>query len=159
MRAALAVALVLASHSAPPGLLYDFEWRSSAMLSRWDGRDTVTSRGELAGRGRLRLTRRGEAAWHFAFWGPDGEGEGEIAGEQVHRATFPVALDVGRPAAPPHLTTGTFRPAGDPRRPAAFELTWAEGFICRTTPARCGDITAWSRELMGRGTLIGGPRN
>lgn len=100
MRAALAVAFLLVSQTAPPGLFYDFEWRSAAMLSRWEGGD-----------------------------------------------------DVGRPPAPPHLTSGTFQAVGDPQRPKAFELAWAEGFICRTMPATCGNVTAWSRELTGRATL------
>lgn len=56
MRAALAAALLLVSQTAPPGLFYDFEWRSAAMLSRWEAGDTVTSHGELSGKGRLRLT-------------------------------------------------------------------------------------------------------
>jgi hypothetical protein len=43
--------------------------------------------------------------------------------------------------------------AGDPQRPDAFELAWAEGFICRTPPASCGNVTAWARELSGRATL------
>ena len=154
MRAALAVALLLASHSTPPGTLYDFEWRSTAMLSRGEGGDTVTTRGELGGRGRLRLTRLRDGRLHFAFWSPEGHGEGDIVGDRVQAVTFPAPLDVGRPAAPPHLAMGTFEPVGDPRHPAAFELTWAEGFICRTSPAVCGNITAWARELTGHATLV-----
>jgi hypothetical protein len=159
MRAALAAALLLVSQTAPPGLLYDFEWRSSAMLSLWEGGDTVTKREELAGKGRLRLTRLRDGRWHFAFWSAEGQGEGDVTGDRLETATFPVPLDVGRPAAPPHLTSGTFKAVGDPERPTAFELTWAEGFICRTTPATCGNVTAWARELTGYARLIemGGP--
>jgi hypothetical protein len=153
MRAALAVAFLLVSQTAPPGTLYDFEWRSAAMLSRWEAGDTVTVRGELAGRGRLRLTPLRDGRLHFAFWSPEGGGEGDIVGDRLQAVTFPVPLDVGQPAAPPHLTSGTFKPVGDPRRPTAFEVTWAEGFICRTSPATCGNVTAWARELTGHGRL------
>lgn len=153
MRVALAAAFLLIAQTAPPGLFYDFEWRSAAMLSRWEGGDTVTSRGELTGKGRLRLTRLRDGHWHFAFWSPEGAGEGDIVDDRLQSVSFPAALDVGRPPAPPHLTSGTFKPIGDPARPAAFELTWAEGFICRTTPATCGNVTSWARELTGRGTL------
>ena len=155
MRAALAAAFLLVSQTAPAGVFYDFEWRSAAMLSRWEGGDTVTSRGELSGRGRLRLTRLADGRLHFAFWSPEGRGEGDIVGDRLQAVTFPVSLEVGRPAAPPHLTSGTFRSVGDPRRPAEFELAWAEGFICRTAPPACGNITAWARELTGRATLAG----
>jgi hypothetical protein len=154
MRAALAAALLLVSQTAPPGLLYDFEWRSAAMLSRLKGGETVTRRGELSGKGRLWLTRLDDGRWHFAFASPEGGGEGDIVGERVESLTFPLALDVGRPAAPPHLTSGTFRAVGDPRRPAEFELAWAEGFICRTAPGTCGDVTSWSRELTGRAVRV-----
>ncbi|HEX3178135.1 MAG TPA: hypothetical protein VHZ49_15770 [Methylomirabilota bacterium] len=153
MRSALAAALLLVSQTASPGILYDFEWRSSAMLSRLQGGETVTTRGELLGKGRLRLTRLADGRWHFAFWGPDGHGEGDIVGEQLQNVSFPVPIDVGNPAAPPHLTSGIFRPAADGGRPPAFELAWAEGFICRTTPATCGNVTAWSRELTGHAQL------
>jgi hypothetical protein len=91
---------------------------------------------------------------HFAFWSPEGNGQGDIVGERLQSVTFPAPLEVGRPAAPPHLTSGAFRPiAGDPQRPEMFELAWAEGFICRTPPAACGNVTAWARELSGRATL------
>lgn len=153
MRAALAAAFLLVSQTAPRGAVYDFEWRSAATLSRWEVGDTVTARGELAGRSRLRLTRLGAGRLHFAFWGPEGNGEGDIVGERLQAVTFPVPFDVGRPAAPPHLTSGTFKAVGDPQRPAAFEVTWAEGFICRTKPATCGNVTAWARELSGHATL------
>jgi hypothetical protein len=155
MRAALAAAFLLVAQTAPPGLFYDFEWRSAATLSRWQAGDTVTTRGEMLGRGRLRLTRLADGRWHFAFWGPDGRGEGDVVGDTLQNVTFPVPLEVGQPAAPPHLTSGTFRSAGDPKRPAAFELAWAEGFICRTTPATCGNVTAWARELTGHAVLAG----
>lgn len=97
MRAALAAALLLVSQTAPPGLFYDFEWRSAAMLSRWEAGDTVTSRGELSGKGRLRLTRLRDGRWHFAFWSPEGQGEGDIVGD-VHAGR--------RPAAPGGLRAG-----------------------------------------------------
>jgi hypothetical protein len=154
MRAVLAAALLLAAQTAPPGSFYDFEWRSVAMLARWEGGDTVTTRGELGGHGRLRLTALPDGRLRFAFWSPEGAGEGNIVGDRVEAVTFPVPLDVGRPAAPPHLTSGTFKAIGDPRRPTAFELTWAEGFICRTAPATCGNVTAWARELSGRARLV-----
>jgi hypothetical protein len=152
MRLALAAAFLLASQTTPPGVLYDFEWRSGAMLSRWEAGETVTDRRELTGRGRLRLTRASDGRLHFSFWGPDGRGEGDIVGERVQAAKFPVAIDVGRPPAPSHLKSGTFRAIGDPRRPTEFDLEWAEGFICRTAPNRCGNVTAWSRELSGHAT-------
>lgn len=154
MRAALAAVVLVVSQTASPGVVYDFEWRSAAMLSRYEGGDTVTSRGELVGRGRLRLTRLGAGRMHFAFWSPEGNGQGDIVGRRLQSVTFPAPLEVGRPAAPPHLTSGAFRPTGgDPQRPDAFELAWAEGFICRTPPATCGNITAWARELSGRATV------
>ena len=152
MRAALAAVFLLAFQTAPPGVFfYDFEWRSAAMLARYEGGDTVTSRGELVGRGRLRLTRLGDGRMQFAFWSPEGNGHGDIVGDRLQAVTFPTPLEVGRPAAPPHLTSGAFRPtSGDPQRPETFELAWAEGFICRTPPASCGNVTAWARELSGR---------
>jgi hypothetical protein len=154
MRAVLAAVFLVASQTAPLGVIYDFEWRSAAMLSRYESGDTVTSRGEIVGRGRLRLTRLPNGRMHFAFWSPEGNGQGDIVGEHLQSVTFPAPLDVGRPAAPPHLTSGAFRPiAGDPQRPETFELAWAEGFICRTPPAACGNVTAWARELSGRATL------
>jgi hypothetical protein len=154
MRAALA-AVLLAFQTASPGVVYDFEWRSTAMLSRHEGGDTVTSRGELVGRGRLRLTRLGNGRMHFAFWSPEGNGHGDIVGERLESVTFSAPLDVGRPAAPPHLTSGAFRPTGaDRQRPEAFDLAWAEGFICRTPPPTCGNVTAWARELSGHATRM-----
>lgn len=150
MRAALAAVFLLTVQAAPPGVSYDFEWRSAAMLSRYEAGDTITSRGELVGRGRLRLTRLGSGRMHFVFWSPEGNGHGDIVGQRLESVAFPAPLDVGRPAAPPHLTSGAFRPTGgDPRQPETFELAWAEGFICRTPPARCGNVTAWARELSG----------
>lgn len=150
MRAALAAVFLLTAQTAPPGVSYDFEWRSAAMLSRYEAGDTITSRGELVGRGRLRLTRLGSGRMHFVFWSPEGNGHGDIVGQRLESVAFPAPLDVGRPAAPPHLTSGAFRPTGgDPRQPETFELAWAEGFICRTPPARCGNVTAWARELSG----------
>jgi hypothetical protein len=158
MRVALAAAFLLISQTAPPGTFYDFEWRSAAMLSRWEGGDTVTTRGELGGRGRLRLTPLRDGRLHFAFWSPEGNGEGDIVGDRLQAVRFPVPLAVGSPAAPPHLTSGTFNAVGDPLHPTEFELTWAEGFICRTTPTTCGNVTAWARELTGRAVLApGGP--
>jgi len=154
MRAVLAAVVLLASQTAPLGVIYDFEWRSAAMLSRYESGDTVTSRGELVGRGRLRLTRLPGGRMHFAFWSPEGSGQGDIVGERLQSVSFPAPLEVGRPAAPPHLTSGAFRPiVGDPKRPEMFELAWAEGFICRNPPAACGNVTAWARELSGRATL------
>jgi hypothetical protein len=154
MRAVLAAVFLVASQTAPLGVIYDFEWRSAAMLSRYESGDTVTSRGELVGRGRLRLIRLPGGRMHFAFWSPEGNGEGDIVGERLQSVIFSAPLNVGRPAAPPHLTSGAFRPiAGDPERPEMFEVAWAEGFICRTAPARCGNVTAWARELSGRATL------
>jgi hypothetical protein len=154
MRAALAAVVMLVSQTAPPGVFYDFEWRSAAMLSRYEAGDTVTSRGELVGRGRLRLTRLSGGRMHFAFWSPEGNGHGDIVGQRLQAVTFPAPLDVGRPAAPPHLTSGAFRPTGgNPHRPETFELAWAEGFICRTPPPTCGNVTAWARELSGYATL------
>jgi hypothetical protein len=152
MRAALAAVVLLASQTAPPGVFYDFEWRSAATLSRYESGDTVTSRGELVGRGRLRLTPVSHDRMHFAFWSPEGNGQGDIVGERLQAVTFPAPLQVGRPAAPPHLTSGAFRPIGDPQRPESFELAWAEGFICRTPPPTCDNVTAWARELSGRAT-------
>jgi hypothetical protein len=150
MRAALAAVFLLTAQTAPPGVSYDFEWRSAAMLSRYEAGDTITSRGELVGRGRLRLTRLGSGRMHFVFWSPEGNGHGDIVGQRLESVAFPAPLDVGRPAAPPHLTSGAFRPTGgDPRQPETLELAWAEGFICRTPPARCGNVTAWARELSG----------
>jgi hypothetical protein len=144
MRAALAAVFLLTAQTAPPGVSYDFEWRSAAMLSRYEAGDTITSRGEL------RLTRLGSGRMHFVFWSPEGNGHGDIVGQRLESVAFPAPLDVGRPAAPPHLTSGAFRPTGgDPRQPETFELAWAEGFICRTPPARCGNVTAWARELSG----------
>ena len=156
MRAALAAVALLASQTAPPNVFYDFEWRSAAMLSRYEGGDSVTSRGEIVGRGRLRLTRLSDGRMHFAFWSPEGNGQGNIVGERLQAVTFPAPLQVGRPAAPPHLTSGAFRPTGvDPQRPESFELAWAEGFICRTSPPACGNVTAWARELSGRAIRTG----
>ena len=152
MRAALAAVALLVSQTAPPGVLYDFEWRSAAMLSRYEGGDTVTSRGEFVGRGRLRLTPLSNGRMHFAFWSPEGNGQGNVVGDRLQAVTFPTPLQVGRPAAPPHLTSGAFRPTGDPQRPESFELAWAEGFICRTPPPTCGNVSAWARELSGRAT-------
>jgi hypothetical protein len=154
MRATLAAAFLLVSQATPAAVFYDFEWRSTAMLSRFEAGDTVTSRGELGGKGRLRLTTLQDGRLHFAFWSPEGSGEGDIVGDSLQSVRFPAPLDVGTPPAPPHLTSGTFRPVGDPRRPAAFEVAWAEGFICRTTPATCGNVTAWARELSGRATRV-----
>jgi hypothetical protein len=155
MRAALVAAFLLVSQTAPPGTFYDWEWRSTAMLSRWEAGDTVTTRGELAGRGRLRLTPQRDGRMHFAFWSPEGNGEGDIVGDHLEDVRFPVPLDVGHPPAPPHLTSGTYKPVGDPQRPEGFEIAWAEGFICRTSPATCGNVTAWARELSGRATRAG----
>ena len=155
MRTALAAAFLLVAQTAPAGSFYDFEWRSAAMLSRFEAGDTVTTRGELGGRGRLRLTPLRDGRLHFAFWSPEGNGEGDIVGERLEDLRFPSPLDVGHPPAPPHLTSGAYRPVGDPRRPAAFEIAWAEGFICRTSPATCGNVTAWARELSGRATRAG----
>ena len=152
MRVALAVALLLASPTTSRGTLYDFEWRSAAMVSRYEGGDTVTTRAEIVGHGRLRLTALRDGRLHFAFWSPEGNGEGDIVGDRVEWAAFPTPLDVGTPAAPPHLTIGTFKPVGDPRHPHSFELTWAEGFICRTSPSVCGNVTAWARELTSHAT-------
>ena len=43
--------------------------------------------------------------------------QGEIIGERLQAVTFRAPLEVGRPAAPPHLTSGAFRPTGrDPQR-------------------------------------------
>jgi hypothetical protein len=152
MRAALAAALLLLAQTAPPETFYEIEWRSAAMLSRYEAGDTVTSRGELSGRGRLRLTRLADGRMHFAFWSPEGNGEGDIVGDRLADVRFPTSLPVGTPPAPPHLMTGTYTPEGDPQRPEAFEIAWAEGFICRTSPATCGNVTAWARELTGRAT-------
>ena len=156
MRAVAAAAgLLLAAQAAPAAeALYDFEWRALTTLSRWEVGDTVTTRWELAGRGQLRLRRLVDGRLAFEFTGPEGSGRGVILGESVQRVTFPQPLRIGRPPAPAHLQSGTYRAIGDAARPPAFDVTWAEGFICRTTPARCGNVTAWSRELTGHGTRV-----
>jgi hypothetical protein len=155
MRTLAATAILLAAHATPaaqPG--YDFEWRAVATLSVWEAGDTVTTRGERTGRGPLRLWRMADGRLAFEFSGPDGEGRGVVFGEILERLTFPQPLPVGRPPAPGHLQSGTYKAVGDGVRPAAFDVAWAEGFICRTTPPRCGNVTAWSRELTGHATRV-----
>jgi len=155
MRALAVAGFLLAAHATPVApQRYDFEWRAVATLSVWEAGDTVTTRGERTGRGPLRLWRRADGRLAFEFSGPDGGGHGIIAGERIDEVTFPQPLPVGRPPAPGHLQSGTYTAVGNGTRPAAFDVAWAEGFICRTTPPRCGNITAWSRELTGHATRV-----
>jgi hypothetical protein len=153
MRTLAAAGLLLAAQASPViEPMYEFEWHAVATLSRWEAGETVTTRGEMSGRGELRLRRLANGRLAFEFKGPDGSGRGVIFGESIEQVTFPQPLAVGRPPAPMHLQSGTYRPIGNGARPAAFDVAWAEGFICRTTPARCGNVTAWARELTGHAT-------
>jgi hypothetical protein len=151
-RILLGVLLVAASAGATSEVVYRFDWQSFARLSRWDGADVVTDTGSLTGTGSARLIPIGPGAFRLEFRGPDGEGAGMIGPAGATAFSFPTAVAVGMPPAPPHLSGGTFEVNGDPGQPDAFEVYFVEGFICHAArPQTCDNVAGWERSFVGRG--------
>jgi hypothetical protein len=146
----LGLLLAAASAGAASEAVYHFDWESFARLSRWDGADVVSDTGSLAGTGRARLIPIGPGAFRLEFQGPDGEGAGLIGPVGASAFSFPTAVEVGMPPAPPHLSAGTFEVSGDPERPDGFEVHFVEGFICHARPQTCNNVAGWERSFVGR---------
>jgi hypothetical protein len=146
----VAVALAVAPAAAGPGV-FDLEWTSFARAGRWEGAEVVTTGGELSGRATARLAPTGTPSLiRLVFSGESGHGDGLIGPNGPTSFTFPTAVPVGTPPAPPHLTGGTFEVRGDPKRPEGFVVSFVEGFICRATPRACGGVSMWERRFDGR---------
>ena len=154
----LAATAVAALPTAQPAALYEIRWWSLVTLSRYvrdDEQETV--RGERRGRGVMVDEPLDGGRRHVRFSGPEGDGEGVLGPAAPEWLAFPVALEVGAPPPPPHLTTGTVRYEGDPARPTLIEITFVEGFICRATPAACDGVASWSREFAATATPAASP--
>jgi len=147
--AATAVAALPTTQAAG---LYEIQWWSLVTLSRYVGGEQETVRGERRGQGRMVYEPLGDDRSYIRFSGPEGDGEGVLGATGPEWLVFPTAVTVGAPPPPPHLTTGTVRHVGDPARPAAIEITFVEGFICRATPAACDGVASWSREFAATAT-------
>jgi hypothetical protein len=153
--AALVMVLAL-TRTAAADLLYDFQWHSYARLSRWVAGDLFTTDGEMSDTAVLTLRRNTTGLWEFAFKGPRGTGHGVLAPRGPEKVVFPVAVQVGRPPAPPHLTGSWFGFTGHPDCPRTLQLEYADGFLCRTMPAACRQVNRWERHLSGSATLTRG---
>lgn len=148
-----AVGLVLGATSAGSAApTYHFEWRSFTSRTEWKAGEPVTTRGELTGHGTALLEPVGHGLYRLSFTSDNGSGSGIVGAGVPEELTFPVAVQVGTPPAPPHLVAGWFKPAGTGSEPDAFDIVYTEGFICRTTPERCGGITTWERSFSAHAT-------
>jgi hypothetical protein len=155
--AELALVLVLAdSQAAIAGLVYEFQWRSSARRARWVDSEVRTDGGELGDSAILTLSRTAKGRWTFSFKGPAGRGSGVLAARGPEHLVFPVAVAVGRPPAPAHLKGGSFTFTGPAECPESFRIEYAEGFLCRTVAAACQNVNRWERRLSGTATLTRG---
>jgi len=139
-------------------LLYDFQWRSYARLSRWVGDELQSNDGELGDSATLTLRRASTGEWAFTFQGPAGKGRGVLAPRGPDKLVFPIAVSVGRPPAPSYLKGGSFTFTGDPDCPQTFQVEYVEGFLCRTVATACGRVNRWERSLTGQATLARGDR-
>ena len=150
---AAGVLLLLVPGCALAELVYEFEWKSYARLSRQVDEKAVSDEGELEDTGRLTMRRNALGHWKFSFRGPQGGGAGVVTAHGPERLVFPTALTVGTPPAPPHLRGGSFTFTGSARCPATLQLEYAEGFVCRTAAAGCRNVLRWERRLAGTATL------
>jgi len=148
--------VLLAPSLASAELIYAFEWKSYSRLSQEVGEEAVTDDGELRDTARLTMRRTARGEWQFSFAGPRGRGTGVVTSRGPERLTFPTAMRVGFPPAPPHLRGGWFTFTGNARCPATFQLEYAEGFLCRTMPVACDNVLRWERRLSGTATLTRG---
>jgi hypothetical protein len=141
--------LALLAPASDGAVVYDFEWRVTASLSRLEGLETRKVSDELQGRGRLVLRRERDQVLLLEWSGNGGTGSGMVGPNGPEHLTFPLPPRVGLPPAPPHRGGGTFEFDGERERPTAFAITWMEAFYCRTAPKACGNITAWERSFAG----------
>jgi hypothetical protein len=145
----LVVSLSLLTQASTGALVYDFEWRVLASVSRLEGEKTKTIRGEMQGRGRLTLRVEGEQLLAFDWQARNGKGNGLIGPNGPEHVSFPLPPEVGFPPAPPYRGVGTFDFDGERNSPAAFSISWIEAFYCRTALKACDNIVAWERSFEG----------
>ncbi|MGH7278824.1 MAG: hypothetical protein ACREJG_09055 [Candidatus Rokuibacteriota bacterium] len=154
-RRLLALAFLLLTSPAAAEMVYDFEWRAFSRLSRAAGTESVTTGGEIAGRATLWLTRGPKDEVSFTWSGPQGSGHGRVEAGALMDLSFPTTIFPGGvpadvPPAPPHLVGGSWEPVGEPDAPLAFDIRYADGFLCRAEPAMCGGVNSWERHFDGR---------
>jgi hypothetical protein len=147
----IAVAAVVASvfAASEPDLVYDFEWRVTASVSRVERGEVHTVQAERKGTARLGLRHERDGVLAFDWSGPEGTGSGVVGPGGPEHVTFPLPAEVGLPPLPPYRGVGQFTFEGAREHPTAFTVTWVEAFRCRTAPRACDDITAWERAFAG----------
>ena len=146
----IAVALAIASLAASePDLVYDFEWRVTASVSRLERGEVRTVQAERTGAGELVFRNERDGVLAFEWQGRGGTGSAVIGPGGPEHVTFPLPDEVGLPPLPPYRGAGEFTFEGPRERPTAFTITWVEAFYCRTAPRACDDITAWERAFAG----------
>lgn len=152
---ALALSLAAATAAEAAGPEYDLTWTTFAREARWrNGEAQPVAAGERSGRAVARLTRVQPGVLRLDWSGEGGDGSGLIGPAGPTRFTFPSPLVIAGPPPLPHLSGGSFEFSGDPERPESFEVSYVEGFICRSTPAVCSGVQMWERRFDGRATRV-----
>lgn len=139
-------------------LVYDFDWKSYSRVSRQVNDAAVGDEGAIEDVARLTMRRNARGEWEFSFRGPHGSGTGILTPRGPGRLTFPTAMTVGVPPAPPHLRGGWVTFTGRAECPVTFQIEYADGFLCRTSPSACTNVLRWERHLSGTATLTRGDR-
>jgi hypothetical protein len=131
---------------------YDMAWTTFARQAGWvDHEPSPVAAGERSGTAVARLVRVSPAVLRLEWHGPDGDGHGTIGPAGPTGLQFLSPLPITGPAALPHLSGGTFTFTGDADRPETFTLSYAEGFICRSTPRVCEGVAMWERRFEASG--------
>ena len=132
-----------------PDLVYDFEWRVTASVSRMERGEVRTVQADRRGTARLALRHQRDGTLAFEWRGPGGAGAGLVGPGGPENVTFPLPDDIGLPPGPSYRGTGQFTFEGAREQPTEFTITWVEAFYCRSAPHACDDITAWERAFSG----------